>query len=94
MTREEAPYIHRYMSTLRRDLQESGIVRADGDRFVFVQDQAFGSPSTAAGVILGCPMNGRTAWKTNEGRTIKDLQAERVGIEGDETLVERQDDVP
>ncbi len=80
MTCDEQPYIHRYMSALRKDLVEQEVVQIDGQHYVFAKDHEFGSPSTAAGVILGCPMNGRTAWKTSDGRTLKEIQSAKVAI--------------
>lgn len=35
----------------------------------------FSSPSTAAAVVLGRSANGRTQWKDEKGRTLKELQA-------------------
>ena len=42
--------------------------------YVFTQDQVFGSPSTAAGVIQGRTANGRKDWKNGDGKTLKELQ--------------------
>lgn len=50
-----------------------------GDRYRFSQDQVFGSPSTAAGVILGRTANGRIEWKTKDGKTLKDVQSMAAG---------------
>ena len=41
--------------------------------------QAFDSPSTAAGVLLGRSTNGRVDWKDAEGRTLKELQTADIG---------------
>lgn len=70
----EAPTIQGYLATLRRDLLEQGVIVTEGDHFVFTQDQVFGSPSTAAGVVLGRSANGRTEWKSTSGRTLKEIQ--------------------
>jgi Domain of unknown function (DUF4357) len=74
LAKDEVPSIHRYMSTLRNDLLQQGIIIARGSCFVFAQDQVFNSPSTAAGVVLGRTANGRIEWKTKEGVTLKQLQ--------------------
>lgn len=76
LVREEVPSIHQYMSTLRRDFLEQGIISANGNHYVFTQDQVFNSPSTAAGVILGRTANGRIEWKKQDGTTLKQLQNE------------------
>jgi hypothetical protein len=45
-----------------------------GDRYELAQDYTFASPSTAAGVLLARNANGRTEWKADDGRTLKELQ--------------------
>jgi hypothetical protein len=70
----EVPSIHQYMSTLRKDLLEQGVITGDDRNYVFTQDQVFQSPSTAAGVVLGRTANGRVEWKTKDGITLKKLQ--------------------
>jgi hypothetical protein len=45
-----------------------------GAGYAFEQDYLFSSPSTAAGVVLGRSANGRTEWKTKEGKTLKAIQ--------------------
>lgn len=73
--KEEQATIHQYMVTLRKDLLEQGVIAEDGQHCVFTQGQVFGSPSTAAGVILGRTANGRIEWKTQDGKTLKAVQA-------------------
>jgi len=70
----EVPSIHHYMSVLRRELLETGVLVDTGDMFVFAQDYFFNSPSTAAGVVLGRTANGRIEWKNNKAETLKQLQ--------------------
>ena len=76
LVKVETNTIHQYMSTLRRDLLTQGVIVDQGQYYLFAQDQVFGSPSTAAGVILGRTANGRIEWKTPEGRTLKQIQEE------------------
>lgn len=71
---EETKTLHGYISTLRKDLLDQGVLVRDGDHYKFIQDQVFSSPSTAASVILGRAENGRTAWKNKAGTTLKELQ--------------------
>lgn len=75
LVKSEVPTIHQYMSTLRKDLLEQGVIEDRGGCYAFTQDQVFGSPSTAAGVILGRTANGRVEWKTKDGTTLKELQS-------------------
>lgn len=79
MCRSEVPSIHPYMSTLRKDLEASGVIYPSGDHFHFVMDYTFNSPTTAAGVILGRTANGRTEWKLSDGTTLKELQTRNAG---------------
>ena len=72
--KEEASYIHAYMSDLRRTLLENGVLEEDGDVLRLSQDYTFNSPSTAAGVLLGRPTNGRVEWKGENGKTLKEIQ--------------------
>ena len=76
LVKEESPNIPNHVSTLRRDFLEQEVIVENGLHYVFTQDQVFGSPSTAAGVVLGRSANGRTNWKTKDGVTLKELQEE------------------
>lgn len=74
----EVASIHEYMRDLRRQLQERGVLKTEGDSLIFTQDFRFNSPSTAAGVLVGGSANGRIAWKDGQGRTLKALQEARA----------------
>jgi hypothetical protein len=43
-------------------------------KFIFNQNYAFASPSTAAAVVAGRSINGREHWKTKDGKTLKEIQ--------------------
>lgn len=85
LMKDEKAYIHAYMSTLRKDLLEQGVISLNGETYVFNQDYVFNSPSTAAGVIQGRTANGRRDWRNKEGRTLSELQeaAAQQEVEGD-----------
>lgn len=70
----EAPTIHRYMSETRRQLREQGVLEEVEGHLRFSQDYLFGSPSTAAGIILARTANGRIEWKDSTGKTLRQLQ--------------------
>ncbi len=72
----ETNSIHDYMRELRKQLLGKGVLALDGGHLVFTQDFRFASPSTAAGVLVGGAANGRTAWKTSDGKTLKTIQSE------------------
>ncbi len=57
---------------------DKGVLVPDGDHLLFIQDFRFASPSTAAGVLVGSAANGRTAWKTSDGKTLKVVQNENA----------------
>lgn len=64
----------RGMFDLREELIGNGVLRREGDHFLFTQDYVFSSPSTAAAVVLGRSANGRIEWKDPNGCTLKALQ--------------------
>lgn len=69
------PTVPSYAKELRANLCTQGVLLKDKDFFSFSQDYIFSSPSTASDVILGRSSNGRTEWKANDGRTLKELQS-------------------
>ncbi len=75
---DEVPSIHQYLTTLRKDLIDNGVLVKKDGAYIFSQDYPFGSPSTAAGVILGRSANGRTEWKDANGRTLKEKQQAKM----------------
>ncbi len=51
------------------------------ENYVFMENITFGSPSTAAAVILEGETNGWTTWKDNAGATLKEIE-KKQGEEG------------
>lgn len=82
LVKNEVPSIHAYMTTLRKDMLEQGVISANGNGYVFNQDYVFNSSSTAAGVIQGRTANGRRDWKNREGKTLKEIQEATAQQEG------------
>jgi Domain of unknown function (DUF4357) len=72
--KEEVPSIDAYLTHLRQELVEKGVLKSGQNSYVFSQDYVFSSPSTAGGVVLGRSTNGRTEWKDQSGRTLKEIQ--------------------
>ena len=60
----------------REDLIKVGALEQLGKAYVFTRDVEFGSPSTAGSVIRGGATNGLTAWKTDKGSSLKELEAQ------------------
>ncbi|HEX9781816.1 MAG TPA: DUF4357 domain-containing protein, partial [Opitutaceae bacterium] len=52
----------------------NGVLILAGDAFQFTQDYTFSSPSLASAVVLGRASNGRTDWKDESDRTLKEIQ--------------------
>ena len=72
--KDEVDSFHAYMRDIRAELVKQAVLRDTGGYYEVSQDYTFPSPSTAAGVLVGRNMNGREAWKTSDGRTLKSLQ--------------------
>lgn len=65
---------------LYTELRQSGVLVPEGDFCVFAENYAFASPSAAASVILGRAANGTLEWKTPEGKTYKEWEAETLSV--------------
>jgi hypothetical protein len=60
---------------MRQQLKDQGALNESVDHFVFTKDVEFPSPSAAAAVIHGGHANGLTAWKNEDGKTLKELES-------------------
>jgi len=60
-------------ATIKLFLPDGSLVKQD-EYFAFTRDSEFASPSTAAAVVHGGSANGLTAWKTEDGTTLKELE--------------------
>jgi predicted type IV restriction endonuclease len=58
----------------REELIEQGILVIENDYYVFSKDVEFTSPSTAGAMVRGGATNGLTAWKTSDGKSLKELE--------------------
>jgi hypothetical protein len=65
---------------LRDELIRQGVLVPSDHGFVLAQDYVFGSPSTAAAVLLGRSANGRVEWKMKDGRTLKEVQEAEAAL--------------
>lgn len=66
---ESYPYV---VARRKQFIDDGTLVEKDGF-FIFTKDAEFSSPSAAAVVIHGGSANGLTAWKTKDGKTLKQL---------------------
>ena len=62
------------VAVLRARLVERGVLVDAGGMFRMDEDFQFTSPSLASSTLLGRSDNGRTSWKTADGRTLKEIQ--------------------
>jgi hypothetical protein len=59
---------------LRQSLIDKGVLQLSEDVLVFTEDYVFGSPSTAAVMVMGRNANGQLEWKLNNGKTLKEFE--------------------
>ena len=74
-------FVSNTYAALRQQLIDEQRLRlaSDGERYEFVDDVVFSSPSAAAGVIFNRNSNGRTAWRVVEiGRDLEGLAGRTV----------------
>jgi len=62
-------------STIKESRQKAGI----DDNGVLLKDMLFRSPSYAASFVIGGYVNGLRSWKTEDGRTLKDIEERVLG---------------
>ena len=75
MERNSAKNFPSVMVQRNKLIEEGGLI-AEGDKYVFVKDTEFTSPSAAAVVIHGGNANGLTAWINTNGKTLKEMEGE------------------
>jgi hypothetical protein len=78
----EVESMHEGYSRLRQQLIDDELLVPRGDQLELTEDHRFTSPSQAAAVLLARPANGRTEWKTDDGRTLKEVQAAAIDASG------------
>ena len=67
---KDSPYLPASLKEMRQNLIASRVIQ-DG---VLKEKQLFSSPPYAAAFLLGMQTNGRTDWKDQDGRTLKELE--------------------
>ena len=72
---EERPSMEKYPYVMaqRKQLIAEGTLIEKGSFLLFTKDTEFSSPSAAAAVIHGGSANGLIAWKTEDGKSLKQL---------------------
>jgi hypothetical protein len=70
----ESSAANNWITSLRNKLKESGIIKQEGNYYIFQSDYVFDSPSAAAATIFGIQANGWTEWKNKDGKTLDELK--------------------
>lgn len=73
----EVDKVRPWLHDLRQQLLAKGVLEPRDGHLIFTQDYRFSSPSRAAAVLVGGNANGRKAWKSADGRPLRDIQDER-----------------
>ena len=63
---------------LRDKLIGNGDLKLVENKFIFQKNILFNSPSAAAAIIVGYSMNGPQNWKNKIGRSLKDIETQRL----------------
>lgn len=79
----EVPSIHPWLHEIRADLIANGALEVREGRLVLTQDYVFDSPSAAAGVFLGRSANGRKEWRSEDGKSLKEIQEADLDVEAE-----------
>lgn len=66
---------HPFIPALRKQLVADGTLVQDGEFYRFTRDAEFSSPTAAASVIRGGAASGPMRWMTEQGVTLKELDA-------------------
>jgi len=65
---------------LREKLIKDGVLKIDGDKYIFQSDTLFSSPSQAAAIIAGYSINGPITWKNISGKSLKEVEKEKLDL--------------
>ena len=57
---------------MREKLQQTGVLKQQGEKLVFTQDYKFSSPSGASTLVYGLNMNGWEWWRNASGKTLNE----------------------
>lgn len=68
-----------YLRSLRQRLIGEGVLTSADNCWNFVEDKEFSSPSAAAALVHGGPVNGLLCWKTEDGKTLKEIESLQQG---------------
>jgi hypothetical protein len=65
---------------LRKRLIDNGILKLVNDKYIFQSNTLFDTASPAAAIVVGYNINGPASWKDKSGRTLKEIEKERLQV--------------
>jgi hypothetical protein len=65
---------------LRDKLIGDGMLKLEGDKYIFQSNQLFSAASPAAAVVVGYSINGRDNWKDIKGRSLKTIETDKINL--------------
>lgn len=78
VAKESSPGLSIGYKELREKLIQTNQLIIGEGKFIFNDDVVFDSPSQACAVILGYNVNGRIIWKNKQGKTLKEIEEQRL----------------
>lgn len=69
---------HNYISVFREELRRKGVLEESGSVLKLKKDYFFKTPSAASCVLLARSSNGLTAWKDDNGKTLRQIRQENT----------------
>lgn len=63
---------------LRERLIDNGTLKLIGDKYIFQSNSLFDTASPAAAIVVGYNINGPQSWKDKTGKSLKDIEKERL----------------
>lgn len=64
---------------IREKLINNGDLILDGNKYIFKKNVLFDTASPAAAIVVGYNINGPLTWKDKTGKTLKEIERERLG---------------
>lgn len=77
-TNELKPSMPNGYKELRDKLINNKTLVLEGDKYIFTRNALFDTASPAASVIVGYSITGPQSWKNKDGKTLKEIEEERI----------------
>jgi hypothetical protein len=63
---------------LKEKLIQNGILKMEGEKYIFQENTLFSTASPAAAIVVGYNINGPQFWKNINGKSLKEIEKEKV----------------